>query len=177
VNIHTNAEANGEIRGQILTTEKYFQAELTGSQEVPPVVNTAAEGEATISIDYEKREMKDLDSSVSGTHMLSEEHVRCLRSGLVYVNVHSEANPNGEIRGQVEIDLDGSSEGDNDWWIVGLILVFVFGAVALVAAGGILLYQKKGDSIRQALSSKSYEAHPNISGISNEPLLTENNLS
>ena len=44
---------------------------------------------------------------------------------------------------------------DNDWWIVGLILLGLFGTIALVSAGGLILYQKKGDAIRQALSAKA----------------------
>ena len=43
---------------------------------------------------------------------------------------------------------------DNDWWIVGIVLVGVFAAVALIAAGTVLVYQKKGDAIRRAFAAK-----------------------
>ena len=49
--------------------------------------------------------------SFSGTHLLSVEQVTYLRSGLLYLNIHSEAHPNGEIRGQIIIDEDGTSVG------------------------------------------------------------------
>ena len=53
----------------------------------------------------------DTDNSISGTQRLTEEHAIHLRSGLMYINIHSEAHPDGEIRGQVLVDADGSSEG------------------------------------------------------------------
>lgn len=40
-------------------------------------------------------------SPVSGTVTLSEDQAKELHSGKVYVNVHTAANPGGEIRGQV----------------------------------------------------------------------------
>lgn len=51
------------------------------------------------------------DSSFSGKTVLTEEQARLLRSGLVYINVHTKAHPNGEIRGQIELDQDGTSVG------------------------------------------------------------------
>ena len=52
---------------------------LSGDQEVPPV-KTAAKGEGTISVDQLKQ----------------------FKAGDTYVNVHTAANPGGEIRGQLK---------------------------------------------------------------------------
>ena len=43
-----------------------------------------------------------LASPVSGTATLTDAQVADLRSGKVYVNVHTAANPGGEIRGQLK---------------------------------------------------------------------------
>ncbi len=44
---------------------------------------------------------KNPTSPVTGTATLTEEQAKELQSGKVYVNVHTAANPGGEIRGQV----------------------------------------------------------------------------
>jgi hypothetical protein len=44
---------------------------------------------------------KNLTSPVNGTVTLSEDQAKEMHSGKVYVNVHTAANPGGEIRGQV----------------------------------------------------------------------------
>lgn len=59
-------------------------------------------------------------STIKGKITLTEEHLTHLRSGLFYINIHSEEHPAGEIRGQVLIDEDGSSSGGKN------ILSFIF---------------------------------------------------
>lgn len=46
-----------------------------------------------------------VDSPLVGTTELTTEQVNDLTTGLWYVNVHTEANPGGEIRGQIETNM------------------------------------------------------------------------
>jgi hypothetical protein len=43
----------------------------------------------------------DLTSPIHGTATLTDDQVKELQDGLLYTNVHTAANPGGEIRGQV----------------------------------------------------------------------------
>lgn len=45
--------------------------------------------------------MPDPSSGSEGSAELTEEQAEMLMDGKMYINVHTEANPNGEIRGQV----------------------------------------------------------------------------
>jgi len=45
--------------------------------------------------------INNADSSFGGTFTMTEEQVQWFEDGLLYINVHSEANPDGEIRGQI----------------------------------------------------------------------------
>lgn len=64
----------------------------------------------------------DVDESMSGTVELTAEHAFHLRSGLLYVNIHSETNPAGEIRGQIVIDEDGSGFGKYKKIFIGTLV-------------------------------------------------------
>ena len=58
---------------------------LGGSQEIPPVT-TGAAGTGTITV---------------GADTLTDAQYEAFKAGNLYVNVHSDANKGGEIRGQL----------------------------------------------------------------------------
>jgi Cu/Zn superoxide dismutase len=142
VDIHTAFYPEGEIRGQVLPgSEKNFAANLTGAQEVPPVMTTAY-GTGNFTLDANGSQLSfdltvsGLSGPIAGAHFhnapngvngivvrdlaasfignnatgaWADTNAQALTPGLVaellaekiYVNVHTAANPNGEIRGQV----------------------------------------------------------------------------
>lgn len=140
VNIHTAANPNGEIRGQVLLMEGTgFYSVINGAQEVPPV-NTPAMGSASYTItdggfvysgtvnglsgniaaahfhnapagsnggvvlDVTSRFMNNTMSGVwkrSDMTPLTQTLMNEIYDNRIYLNVHTAANPNGEIRGQV----------------------------------------------------------------------------
>jgi hypothetical protein len=152
INVHTSANPNGEIRGQILLETDYaFKADMNGANEVP-AVSTNATGLATFDLSRNNISLtihaifKDLSSPVTGAHLhtgapgISGPVVQSLDSGIsgntititvdptayltdfiygnVYINIHTQNNPNGEIRGQVVkiegISFDAVLEGANE---------------------------------------------------------------
>ena len=108
------------------TFAKDMAVTLSGDQEVPPVT-TSASGAGTISVGavmvkginataahiHEAAKGKngpvivpltksgDNTFSVAAGAKLSDAQMQALQSGNLYVNVHSAANPNGEIRAQL----------------------------------------------------------------------------
>lgn len=107
-----------------------FKADLKGASEVPPV-NTQASGSATATYDSASKKLSwklnysGLSGPATGAHFhgpaepgknagvvvpitsndgsaaLTEAQAADLMAGRWYVNVHTAAHPNGEIRGQV----------------------------------------------------------------------------
>ncbi|MCY7411399.1 MAG: CHRD domain-containing protein, partial [Chitinophagales bacterium] len=138
LNVHTAANPDGEIRGQIyLETDYQYTAMLDGSQEVPAVV-TSAYGLGSFNL-YKNQKaitinvvvqglsgaitgahfhvgapgvsggvVEDLTSMVTGNVIVGEVdpalYLSDLLAGNIYINIHTTANPNGEIRGQVITD-------------------------------------------------------------------------
>ena len=153
VNVHTETNPAGEIRGQLSLAAFNFTAPLSGQDEVP-AVDTDAVGLATLSLNPSQTalDFKVLTYGLEATTMshihvgaqgvngppvvflfgpedpgvdqdgllsegtITEEDllevpdlfdgtmqslVDGLRAGTMYVNVHTESNPAGEIRGQV----------------------------------------------------------------------------
>ncbi|HCN36749.1 MAG TPA: hypothetical protein DIS94_03435 [Bacteroidetes bacterium] len=160
VNIHTAANPNGEIRGQVnLSAGTSFIARLDGMQENPSVM-TNAKGTANIIltsvgsvglvynisvnglsgaitgahfhygfIGQNGPVVKDITMDISGNNItgvwrtsgtgaLVDSLILALFSNRLYLNIHTAANPNGEIRGQIFLDagtgltsnLDGMQE-------------------------------------------------------------------
>ncbi len=138
VNIHTDLNKPGEIRGQILPV--LHQALLAGSHERPNPVETAGRGhglfllsgdQLTLHVTYgglsgvatlahihgpadaaaSAGVLVNLaplnggafgsSGSLAGTVTLTPEQLVSVASGLTYVNIHTDLNKPGEIRGQI----------------------------------------------------------------------------
>ena len=138
INVHTAANPNGEIRGQLkLETDWGFSAMLDGAQQTP-AVNTMASGLGVLKLSNDNSKLKiyivahglsgaitgahfhkeakgkngpvvlDLDAGIMGNVISLEvnpaNYLTDLLAGKIYINLHTTANPNGEIRGQVMLD-------------------------------------------------------------------------
>jgi hypothetical protein len=148
VNLHTAANAGGEIRGQVVAKGDAHFATLAGSQEVPAVTTSAAgDAWAVISTDGSTITYYVAYGGLSGAAAAAHIHlgdvganggvllplvagpspmigtltaadltptgsvtdfagaVAAIEAGGTYVNVHTAANPGGEIRGQLAVTV------------------------------------------------------------------------
>ncbi|MGE3311501.1 MAG: CHRD domain-containing protein [Limisphaerales bacterium] len=143
VNVHTDANRSGEIRGQILpcVTGLPLAATLSGDAEVPAVATpgtgqaglrlegdvlsfdirygglpgpatlahihgpAAVGSNAGVMINLAPFHLGPLGTAggFTGSVVLTPEQKAALKGGLTYVNIHTDANRSGEIRGQVEV--------------------------------------------------------------------------
>ncbi|MBK8979984.1 MAG: CHRD domain-containing protein [Planctomycetes bacterium] len=131
VNVHTSSFPGGEIRGQVVADEGDYRADLDGRQQVPPVNTTASgtaclrlNPDRTLSYRVSTSGLAGVAAHIhlgnvgqngsvvfalSGgptlyqgtTPALTSAQITTLRAGGYYVNVHTAANPGGEIRGQL----------------------------------------------------------------------------
>ncbi|MGZ4038565.1 MAG: CHRD domain-containing protein, partial [Bacteroidia bacterium] len=139
INVHTAANAGGEIRGQIwLESDMAFVGALDGAQATPSVATTAngyavfnvAKHQGTVNFYVVASGLsgaitsahlhtgapgvagpvsQDLSTFISGNTLTgsftpSAGVVASLMAGNIYINLHTTANPGGEIRGQLRMD-------------------------------------------------------------------------
>ncbi len=98
-----SSPAKGELSGELETVERVFvyRANFTGLSGPPTMAHfhgpaaPGANGPPVVVV-------KDPTSPVSGTAILTPAQEADLLAGKWYFNVHTAANPGGEIRGQVE---------------------------------------------------------------------------
>lgn len=139
LNVHTEANAGGEVRGQIIPLGIALEdSELSGAEEVPPVnVSASGLGVSTVNTETGAISATVFTSGLSGDataahihpgaagvngapiitleqdsgnssiwrtpegSMLSTEQITAFEDEELYFNVHTEAYPDGEIRGQL----------------------------------------------------------------------------
>lgn len=135
LNLHTAANANGEIRGQIVAEEdKGMAVMLNGANEVPAVSTSAMahaffmlsknNGKLTFNIICDGLSgaitgahlhqavagqngpvVQDLGTFISGNRISGSVspamYLNALLSDSLYLNIHTAANANGEVRGQL----------------------------------------------------------------------------
>lgn len=147
-NLHTAANAAGEIRGQIVAKGDAYLATLAGFQEVGPVATSGTgNGLVVISTDASTITYLVTYSGLSGPVSAAHIHtgavgvnggvilplaagpspmtgtltaanftpsgsvtdfagaVAAIRAGTTYINLHTAANPGGEIRGQIAVTV------------------------------------------------------------------------
>lgn len=149
VNVSSQAFPTGEIRGQITQPgASVWVANLTGSQETPPV-SSGATAHAAVILDASKSmihyhvtstltnatashihkavaavpgsviyPLSPVGTSMDGTIAITALDATDLMEGRWYINIHTPANPNGEIRGQLimpgEVLYSASLAGANE---------------------------------------------------------------
>lgn len=69
----------------------------------------AAEG-ANAGVQVNIGDVSGLESPMAGTAELTAEQAQMLLDGEMYINIHTEANPDGEIRGQVACEPESTDE-------------------------------------------------------------------
>jgi hypothetical protein len=173
VNLHTTANPGGELRGQLLTPgTQLFVANLTGAQENPPVTTTST-GSGMVLLNYARDTVRvvltstatataahlhrgaggangpvavaltTLGSDFVGNAAVTPADAALIESGGFYANVHTTANPGGEVRGQVlrpgEVLYTAALSGANE---VPAVTTAAAGSAALVlnAAGTTVSY-------------------------------------
>jgi hypothetical protein len=148
LNLHSAAHPAGEIRGQILRPgETVFTGALSGAQEVPAVTSAAsghvmvvlgaagakflynAATDAPVTLAHFHRgtggsngpveqPLDTVGASMTGVLDLGDARRADIERGLWYFNVHTAANPKGELRGQLlrpgETLFTAALEGSNE---------------------------------------------------------------
>ena len=114
VNVHTMANAGGEIRGQISRLAATATATFTLDQEAKTLAYTITPQGLSGTVLFAHLHQGapgvaggvkvPLDNSLTGTATLTDDVIATLLDGGLYANVHTTLNPGGEIRGQVEVD-------------------------------------------------------------------------
>ncbi len=118
VNIHSSKNPGGEIRGQLALTPSAAQGSVSGKFNnstkiltvqvsylgLTPTIWHIHKGAAGVAgpvvFDLGKTFVSPFSFSTSA---LTAEQEADLKAGLYYVNIHSAAAPNGEIRGQLSV--------------------------------------------------------------------------
>ncbi|MCC6982212.1 MAG: CHRD domain-containing protein [Bauldia sp.] len=104
--------ATGQLTGKFLPTDRILQWSVTYEGLSGPATAAHFHGPASEAenappvVPVEG----DLASPIEGEATLTEEQATALLAGDWYFNVHTAANPGGEIRGQVDVDEEVQEE-------------------------------------------------------------------
>ena len=82
-------------------------SDLSGPATAAHFHGPAAEG-TNAGVQVNIGDISGLDSPMEGSTMLTAEQASSLMDGMLYINIHTTMNPNGEIRGQVSCESDST---------------------------------------------------------------------
>ncbi|CAN5747402.1 hypothetical protein BH24DEI2_BH24DEI2_21800 [soil metagenome] len=115
-----DSEASGEVNatldGTTLTIEGSFEGLSSDLMEVdgtPAHIHQAPAGEngpVILPLEVEANE-DDRSGTLSGTFELTDEQLAAYEAGNLYVNIHTQDYPDGEIRAQLSNAMTGSDSG------------------------------------------------------------------
>jgi hypothetical protein len=100
----TDSKGTGRLHATFDTQTKVFSYTLTFDGLTGPATVSHIHGPATRAQSagvVAPLGDKNPSSPITGTVTLTDEQVKFLQSSRLYVNVHTAANPGGEIRGQI----------------------------------------------------------------------------
>jgi hypothetical protein len=88
--------ANVSVAGTVMAIDGAFDGFVATAGHVhgPAAVGETAGPIFTLAVD-------NANTHFEGTFTMTAEQVEWFKDGLLYINLHSEAHPNGEIRGQI----------------------------------------------------------------------------
>ncbi len=97
VTTNASGSANVTAAGTVLTVDGAFDGFVATAAHVhgPAAVGENAGVLFTLAVD-------NANTHIEGTFTMNAEQVEWFENGLLYLNVHSAANPGGEIRGQIQ---------------------------------------------------------------------------
>ena len=127
--VETEGEGSASLTFDSETNELSWEiefSELSGPATGAHFHGPAPEGEnAGVQIDI--GEISGLDSPMVGSAELTEEQATYLLDGLLYINIHTQDHPDGEIRGQVNCEAEVPPEEEEevevengDWQTMGI---------------------------------------------------------
>jgi predicted secreted protein with PEFG-CTERM motif len=99
-------------------------SELSGNATAAHFHGPAAIG-ANAGVQVNIGEISGLSSPMIGSTVLTPEQESSLLNGQMYINIHTELNPDGEIRGQVscvESPTDGGQTSEGEWQTMILVI-------------------------------------------------------
>merc|ERR1711988_1819767 len=112
----TNAKGTGEFVFNAETAELHYRVEHTVQSPTGAHLHGPADITKNAGVLVE---FPSAASPITGKVKLEGRQIEALTNQLMYLQIHSEANPNGEIRGQVEVTtakvkVDTKDEEDDD---------------------------------------------------------------
>lgn len=98
-----NSQGHGELTAELETSEKVLVYRATYSGLSGPAIAAHFHGPAAPGADAPPVvPVQDTRNPIRGTAILTDDQIADLEAGRWYFNIHTQAHPGGEIRGQVK---------------------------------------------------------------------------
>jgi len=119
--VETEATGTATLTFDSETSELSWEIEFSGlsGNATAAHFHGPAESGANAGVQVNIGEVSGLSSPMNGNATLTEEQATMLLDGELYINIHTEENPDGEIRGQVSCE-EGSAPVEGEWLTAAL---------------------------------------------------------